>query len=206
MRSGAQNADCGPIAEGQTAVNILALDLALTTGWAAYSDGMIDSGIALFDVGRDESKGLRTIKLGKFLAEIHGNVGFDLIVFEQSHHRGGSATASAERFIGKLLEFCVLQGIEHKPVHTGTLKKFAAGRGNAGKADMIEAAANLGKRLPEFQRAADDFMARYNDWCDKAKPNKAQVEGSPFSDEADALCLLAYAQTELAAMAAEGAE
>lgn len=165
-------------------MNVLVLDLALTTGYAARVNGVVHSGIALFDVARDESKGLRTMKLARFLDEVLANTpgGFGLILFEQAHHRGGASTAVAERFIGKLLEWCAVNGnIPHKPVHTATLKKWATGRGNAGKLAMIERAVQL----------SDDFAARYGAWAKQRKATAAQVEAA-WSDEADALCLLHY--------------
>jgi len=189
-------------------VNILALDLGTKTGWAVHWPGITETGVQTFDVKRGESPGMRYIRFNEWLLRTVGPLAGEhrsmgLIVYEQTHQRGGAATEVAAGFATRVQEFCAKWGIEHTAVHTGTLKKFAAGSGNAGKADMIEAAANLGGRFPEFKRVADDFMARYNAWCDKAKPNKAQVDGSPFSDEADALCLLAYVMPELAAMAAE---
>ena len=54
--------------------------------------------------------------------------------------------------------------------------------------DRIEEAANLGKRFPAMAEMADGFVARYNVWCAEAKPNKAQVDASPFVAEAEALC------------------
>jgi hypothetical protein len=56
---------------------------------------------------------------------------------------------------------------------------------------------DIGSRLPQLQRLADEFMERWNTWCEKEKPNKAKLEASPLTDEADAICLLGYALSEL---------
>jgi len=151
-------------------MNVLALDLGLTAGFGSRLDGLFDSGTVSLEVGRDESKGLRTMRLGNFLARVNAlcGSGLDLIVFEQAHHRGGAATAVAERFVGKLLEFCALEGIEHKPVHTATLKKWATGKGNAGKPEMV---AEAKRRHPDVEIVDDN--------------------------QADALLLLDYALAEL---------
>jgi len=151
-------------------MNTLALDLGLTAGFASRLDGLFDSGTVSLEVGRDESKGLRPMRLGNFLARVNAlcRGGLDLVVFEQVHHRGGAATAVAERFVGKLLEFCALEGIDHKPVHTATLKKWATGKGNAGKPEMM---AEARRRHPEVDLIDDNH--------------------------ADALLLLDYALAEL---------
>jgi len=178
-------------------MNVLALDLGTKTGWATlWDDGSGCSGVQVFDLKRGESPGMRYLRLGRWLEdEAHAFV--DLVVFEQAHHRGGAATSVCEKLIGRVEECCADWGMEHQAVHSATLKKWATGNGRASKGDMIDAAANIGKRLPQLQRLADDFMERYNAWCDKEKPNRAKVASSEWTDEADAICLLGYALSEI---------
>jgi Holliday junction resolvasome RuvABC endonuclease subunit len=88
-----------------------------------------------------------------------------LIAYEQAHHRGGAATEVGVGLSTRVQEVAALLDIPHYvAVHTATLKKWATGKGTASKDEMKAAARRL--------------------WG---------VEPSTF-DEADALCLLAYAR------------
>lgn len=161
-------------------MRILALDLGTKTGWV-LSTGPVEHGIQIFDVKRGESPGMRYLRFNRWLEDLvlttilnHGKkkepvIGsrVDLIVYEQTHHRGGAATEVAAGFATRVQEFCARYGIHHAAVHSATLKKFATGKGNAKKPAMIEAA----RKKLGYQGKSDD--------------------------EADALWLLEYARREL---------
>lgn len=100
-----------------------------------------------------------------------------LIAYEMPHARGGSATQVLMGFVAVVHEFCAMHGVSHSSVHTATLKKHATGKGNAGKPDMISAAL---RRWPSRLAVHD------------------QIGGNALGDdEADALCILAWACDEL---------
>ena len=126
-------------------MNILALDLATSTGWALSENDRITSGVQTFDVKRGESPGMRFLRLSRWLEEVaarhHGLTTryVDLIVYEAAHHRGGPATAVGVGLTSHVLSFCAKHAIEHQPVHTATLKKWTTGKGNAGKPLMVAA-------------------------------------------------------------------
>ncbi len=143
----------------------LALDLGTRTGWALAEGAVVESGVQVFDVKRGESPGMRYVRFNRWLGDIAPAVA--LVVYEQTHNRGGGATEVAAGFATRVQEFCARAGIEHTAIHSAVLKKFATGRGNAKKPDMIAAARERCGYL-----GADD-------------------------DEADALLLLAYARAEL---------
>jgi Holliday junction resolvasome RuvABC endonuclease subunit len=92
----------------------------------------------------------------------------DAVFYEQAHHRGGAATELCVGFVTRVQELCAERGVEYQSVHSGTLKKHATGRGNAKKPEMIAAAE---ARWPG-QKIEDD-------------------------NQADALCLLAFAMEEV---------
>lgn len=123
-------------------MNILALDLATNTGWAIDANSGIESGVQVFDVRRGESPGMRYMRFNGWMSQ-WVTWHLDLIIFEQAHHRGGAATEVAAGFVTRVLEFCARNNIEHSSVHSATLKKFATGRGNAKKPEMIAAAQKL---------------------------------------------------------------
>lgn len=124
-------------------MNVLALDLATTTGWALSEDGRIESGVESFAVARHESRGMRFVRFNRWLLRVV-DTRRPLIVYEQAHQRGGAATEVAAGFITRVHEFCALHALEFSSVHTATLKKWTTGKGNAKKPDMIAAAARRG--------------------------------------------------------------
>jgi hypothetical protein len=175
------------------------LDLGTRTGWALLENGRIESGVQVFDVKRGESPGMRYLRFTRWLEEMCwrptqgknpalvtvGLVYSDgtvrppsvpsLIVYEQTHQRGGAATEVAAGFATRVQEHCARitsehpsVSIEHAAVHSATLKKYATGKGNAKKPDMLRAA-----------------------------QTKLLYEGTD-DNEADALWLLHYAQNEVA--------
>lgn len=134
-------------------MKILALDLATKTGWAT-NDGRT-SGVQTFDVKRGESPGMRFLRCLAWLADMLKLLGsIDLICFEQAHHRGGAATAVCVGLVSAMLTFAAEHGIETMAVHSGELKRWATGKGNAGKPAMIRAAQDRGWS-PEDDNQAD---------------------------------------------------
>lgn len=136
-------------------MNILSLDLATKTGWATYFDGNKSSGVQEFGLRRGESAGMRFLRFRawlKTMAEFTDRI--DLIVFEQAHHRGGAATQLCVGLVTDALAFAAKIKAETMPVHTGSLKKYATGVGNASKTAMIQEAESRGYR-PRDDNEAD---------------------------------------------------
>ncbi|BBO72772.1 hypothetical protein DSCW_01890 [Desulfosarcina widdelii] len=120
-------------------MKILALDLATKTGWATSAGHT--SGVQTFDVKRGESPGMRFLRCRAWLNDMLQLLGgIDIIVYEQAHHRGGAATACCVGLVSTVQAFAAEHGIELMAVHTGELKRWATGKGNANKPAMIEAA------------------------------------------------------------------
>jgi crossover junction endodeoxyribonuclease RuvC len=161
-------------------VNVLALDLGTRTGWALSMHGRIESGVQVFDVKRGESPGMRYVRFNRWV-ESEITIGalprVSLVVYEQTHNRGGAATEVAAGFATRVQEFCARHGIEHAAVHSATLKKFTTGSGRGDKDNMREAAMLKGWLAPGERAAWDD-------------------------NEIDAICLLHYALSEIVPSAA----
>lgn len=129
---------------------ILSLDLATKTGWGLIDrNGIFTSGMQEFDLKRGESTGMRFLRFRKWLKEMFvlGELGVQfsaeapgLVVYENPHFRGGHATQLLVGFSTTVLAEAALVNIEHLAVHSGTLKRFATGKGNSGKEDMIKKA------------------------------------------------------------------
>ncbi len=148
-------------------VKMLALDCGTHCGWAFGSKAdsgwrLEESGVQVFDVRRGESPGLRFARFRSWLEEVGNLVEPAVVLFEQAHHRGGAATELCVGMTTRMMEWAASKGIEYAAVHSATLKKFATGRGNADKSEMIHRASEIAARV---------------------------IEGD---DEADAICLLAY--------------
>lgn len=124
---------------------VLGLDTATKTGWAFYdskSGKVIESGVQDFSKKRGESNGLLFMRFRKWLQDLVklAPVRVGLVAYERAHHRGGAATELCVNLTGRVQEICAGLEIECAAVPTMTLKKWATGKGNAGKSEMIEAA------------------------------------------------------------------
>ena len=121
-------------------MKILALDPATKCGWA-HSCGT--SGTFDLRVKKDESSGMRLIRLEGKLDEIKESVGVDLVVFEAQRGglpgRMGALVVQAE-IQGVLKRWCEASKIEYRGYSPGEIKKHATGKGNSGKDEMMAAA------------------------------------------------------------------
>lgn len=127
-------------------MKILFLDLGTKTGWATNIHDRIEHGVQTFDLRRGDSPGMRYVRFNSWM-RINwstGCGGMDVICYEQTHQRGGAATEVAAGFATRVQEFCAERKIQHAAVHSGTLKKFWTGKGNANKDEMIEEAKKRG--------------------------------------------------------------
>ena len=156
--------DTPPVASARQR-RVLALDMATSTGWALHVPGRpVTSGTQRFDLSRGETNGMRFLRFARWLRELGADLGpGDVIAFERAHHRGGPATEVGVGLMAHMMSVAAERGCETLPIHTATLKKHATGAGNAGKDLMVAAADKRWGRRPETD------------------------------DEADALCVLAWA-------------
>ena len=146
-------------------MNILALDLAIKTGFALLDASgkspVVTSGVQTFELRRGESSGMRSLRLGRWLEDMRkmvGNEHIDLVAFEKAHHRGGSSTEVALAMRAKVIEKAAEWEVDHTDVHTATLKKFAVKDGRATKEAMIARACELFEREPEDDNEADALL------------------------------------------------
>ncbi len=125
---------------------ILALDLGTTTGWAIVDrNGDISSGAQPFKPNRFEGGGMRYLRFKNWLNELASNE-MDAVYFEEvRRHIGTDAAHAYGGFMATLTSWCESRKIPYKGIPVGTIKKFACGKGQASKTDMIEAAKKKGK-------------------------------------------------------------
>jgi len=121
-------------------MKILALDPATKCGWA-HSCGI--SGTWDLSVRRDESSGMRLLRLRGKLAAVKESEGVDLVVFEAARNAApgmqGALVACTE-FQATIKLWCHDNGVEYRGYSPAEIKRFATGKGMAGKPAMKEAA------------------------------------------------------------------
>lgn len=121
-------------------MKILALDPATHCGWA-HNCGA--SGTWDLSIRRDESKGMRLIRLRGKLSEVKRAAGVDLVVYEAARHAGkkmqGALVVQAE-LQGVICLWCEDNGVEYRGYSPAEIKRHATGKGNANKDAMVQAA------------------------------------------------------------------
>jgi len=151
-------------------MNIIALDLGSTTGWASYCNGVYNSGTKSFALTKYEGRGMQFLKFRRFLGELASMVRPEFIALEEvRRHLGTDAAHAYGGYLAHVGSYCEEAEIPHVGVPVGTIKKFACGKGNANKDEMVEAA--------------------------KIKYPDQVIEDD---NQADALMLLGYAMREIA--------
>ena len=121
---------------------VLALDLGTTTGWALHgADGLITSGTVSFRPGRFDGGGMRYLRFTNWLGELDRLSGpISTIWFEEvRRHVGTDAAHVYGGLLGQLTAWCEEHGVAYQGVPVGTIKAFATGKGNVGKAAVIAA-------------------------------------------------------------------
>lgn len=149
-------------------MNILAIDLGTTTGFALGTrDGAIKGGSESFSPKKCGGYGQRWLAFRQFLTETARSAGEIHAVYYEDvkHHSSLDASHAYGGFLAHLEAWCAINRIPCKPVGVGTIKKHWTGKGNADKEAMIAVA-----RAKGF-RPVDD-------------------------NEADALAILSYARSQ----------
>jgi len=129
-------------------MRILGIDPGTKCGWALRDpSGTMTSGVWDLAVKRHESAGMRFIRLRGHLNEIYNATPFDLLAYEEvRRHMGTDAAHIYGGIVAVIQEWCVEiydqqeVAANHIGIPVGTIKKFATGKGNAGKAVMVDAA------------------------------------------------------------------
>lgn len=136
---------------------ILALDAATKCGWAIHQNGAIEaSGVWDLSVRRDESGGMRLVRLRAKLDELYRICGVCLVVFEASRNlKHGNAIRVAAELQGVIKLWCQDVKLDYRGYSPAEIKKFATGKGNCGKNEMRLAAH---KRWPEAHGYVEDWI------------------------------------------------
>ena len=131
-------------------MNILALDIATTTGWKTETS----SGVWKLKQKKDDSTGMKLVRLKSYLKELIALEKIDIVVYERPAGMFKSAIITESELIGVVLLLCEELSLQYTAYSATEIKKFATGKGNAKKQDMINAAVALGYN-PEDDNEAD---------------------------------------------------
>lgn len=135
-------------------MNILAIDPGTKCGWAVHRNGKLEfSGVWDLKIQRHEGEGIRWIRFRKFL-DLLDNI--DLVAFEEvRRHAGVTAAHVYGAMVATITAWAETYKIQYVSVPVGTIKKFATGKGNADKEQMIEACVNKLNKQPIDDNEAD---------------------------------------------------
>lgn len=140
-------------------MNVLALDLGTTTGWALTpSGGAIVSGTWQNKSrnARYEGGGMRYLRFRQQLDELHKITPVGAVYFEEvRRHRGTDAAHIYGGYLAHLTEWCEEQTpkVPYQGVTVQAIKKFIAGKGNADKDAVIAAVRALGYDVADDNEA-----------------------------------------------------
>jgi len=143
---------------------ILALDLGTQTGWAIYKNGQIVSGSKSFKIKIGNGVGIRYLRFRRWLDALRKEHGIiNEVYFEEvRRHKGTKAAHCYGGFQGILTMWCEEWMIQYQSVPVGTIKLFAAGKGNASKEMMIDAALECGYDVVDDNQADAIHLLRYS--------------------------------------------
>lgn len=167
-------------------MNILALDIATKCGFAYGELETLQTGTWNLTPRRDESKGMALIRLRSKLNELR-MYGVGLLVFERPAGMHKSSIISQAEKHGIVKAWAEDAGIAYRAYSAAEIKRFATGKGNANKADMIHAAIHkFGREVADDNEA--DALAlwhlAWSEYADTSFPQAAAGEAEPLNKPA----------------------
>lgn len=106
---------------------------------------------------------MRYLRFKRWLTEIKASSEtIDAVYFEEvRRHKGVDAAHAYGGFLATLTAWCEHHQIPYSGVPVGTIKKFATGKGNASKQQMVDAAYNAGYAVRVDDEADAIHLLRY---------------------------------------------
>lgn len=138
-------------------MEILALDPASKTGYATAEN----YGVWNCTPNTGESRGMRLIKFEKHLKSILDSLNIGVVSYELVAGKHTHANNIKSEMIGILLRECESRGIEYKGYAPTKIKKFATGKGNASKEDVINSVKEKYNYIGSDDNEADSIALYY---------------------------------------------
>ena len=133
-------------------IKILAIDPASLLGWA------IDRrkyGVWDLRTRRDESMGMKLIRMEAKLQEVYNMEHFNVLVYERPAGMHKNPIIHQSKLIGLMEQWCEKNKVQYRSYSASEIKKFATGKGNAGKPAVIKAAQDKLGYIGEDDNEAD---------------------------------------------------
>lgn len=134
----------------------IGIDPGTRCGWAVLDEDGRRVGSGTWDLAsrRHEGGGMRYVRAESYLGELletypAARVGYE----EVRRHVGTDAAHVYGGIVATIQRVCEGLGVPYRGVPVASVKKGATGKGNAGKADMVAAAA---KRWPKGEPYGED--------------------------------------------------
>jgi Holliday junction resolvasome RuvABC endonuclease subunit len=118
-------------------IKVLAIDPASKLGWAI---DRMKYGVWDLRTRKDESMGMKLIRMEAKLQELFEMEHFNLLIYERPGGRNKLPIIHQSKMIGVMEQWCEKNGVQYRSYSATEIKKFATGKGNAGKPAMILAA------------------------------------------------------------------
>lgn len=119
---------------------ILALDIATHTGWAYEDSTTFAYGTWDLSTKKDESAGMRIVRFRSKIDEVIKSLRPNVIFYELPTGKFMTPIKTESELIGVLKLLAEENAIEYKGFSVSEIKKYATGKGNASKSDMVAAA------------------------------------------------------------------
>lgn len=147
-------------------MRLLALDLGTTTGFCCGTREHNVSGTWGLKQDRFSGAGMRYVRFRGHLNETHNAYRFEQVAFEEvRRHLGTDAAHIYGGLIGMLTAWCEERKVPYQGVPVGTIKKFATGKGNASKQDMIDAVRDRWGVITDDHNEADAIALFWQQQC-----------------------------------------
>jgi Holliday junction resolvasome RuvABC endonuclease subunit len=141
---------------------VLAIDTGTKTGFCVYDGEIKTSGVVSFAIKKKDKPGLKFLRFRQWLETMIDDHRPDVIIYEEAFQAGSSARRCYYGFTTRLEETVCTSNIRLTSVHSGTLKKYICGKGNAEKAEMIAAIrSKTGLNITEDNEADAIALALY---------------------------------------------
>lgn len=136
-------------------MKILAIDQGSNCGWCC---GEHLYGLWDLSTRKDESMGMKAIRFRLKIKEIVQNEGIELIVYERIAGEHKNSIIHAAKLVSVIEVFCEENKIDYATFSATELKKFATGRGNAKKEQMVAVAKKFYGYKGEDDNEADAII------------------------------------------------
>lgn len=138
---------------------ILGIDPGSHTGWCLMKNGKVyESGVQDFSKRKGESNGATYLRFRSWLNSLLSSYPIKIVVYEYTFSRSQAASEILTNLRGRIQEECSALSVEFAAVPATTLKKWATGKGNADKDQMMARAVAYLGRPPIDDNEADAVM------------------------------------------------